>query len=65
MGGAILVGLFASRWAAGRKQALTGAVMRVPTATQIDCRLVLGGLTFGAGWGLARLLPWSGAGVTG
>lgn len=57
MGGAILVGLFASRWAAGRKQSLTGAVMRVPSATQIDRRLVLGGLTFGAGWGLAGYCP--------
>jgi len=57
MGGAILVGLFASRWAAGRRQSLTGAVMRVPSATQIDRRLVLGGLTFGAGWGLAGYCP--------
>lgn len=57
MGGAILVGLFTSRWAAGRKQSLTGAVMRVPSATQIDRRLVLGGLTFGAGWGLAGYCP--------
>ena len=57
MGGAILVGLFASRWAAGRRQSLTGAVMRVPSATQIDRRLVLGGLTFGVGWGLAGYCP--------
>ena len=57
MGGAILVGLFASRWAAGRTQSLTGAVMRVPTSTQIDRRLVLGGLSFGVGWGLAGYCP--------
>ena len=57
MGGAILVGLFASRLAAGRKQSLTGAVMRVPTSTKIDRRLVLGGLTFGMGWGLAGYCP--------
>jgi uncharacterized membrane protein YedE/YeeE len=57
MGGAILVGLFASRWAAGRKQSLTGAAMRMPTATQIDRRLVLGSLTFGTGWGLAGYCP--------
>jgi len=57
MGGATLVGLFASRWATGRKQSLTGAVMRVPSATQIDRRLVLGGLTFGVGWGLAGYCP--------
>ena len=31
--------------------------MRVPSATQIDRRLVLGGLTFGVGWGLAGYCP--------
>ncbi|CUI08148.1 GENE II AND X PROTEINS [Janthinobacterium sp. CG23_2] len=43
--------LIASRWAAERKQSLTGAVTRVPTASQIDRRLVLGGQSVGAGWG--------------
>ena len=57
MGGAILVGLFAARWAAGRKQSLTGAAMRMPTTTQIDRRLVLGSLSFGIGWGLAGYCP--------
>ena len=31
--------------------------MRLPTATQIDRRLVFGGLTFGVGWGLAGYCP--------
>ncbi|MDB5771655.1 MAG: rane protein, partial [Burkholderia sp.] len=31
--------------------------MRLPTATQIDRRLVLGGLAFGVGWGLAGYCP--------
>ena len=53
MGGAILVGLVAFRFAAGRTRSLLGDVMRLPTASQIDRRLVLGGLAFGAGWGLA------------
>jgi uncharacterized membrane protein YedE/YeeE len=57
MGGAILVGLAAFRFAAGRKKSLLGAVMRLPTATRIDRRLVLGGLAFGAGWGLAGYCP--------
>lgn len=57
MGGAILVALFAARWAVGRTQSLTGAAMRMPTATRIDRRLVLGSLTFGAGWGLAGYCP--------
>lgn len=57
MGGAIVVGLVAFRLAEGRTQSLTGAVMRVPTASHIDRRLILGGLAFGAGWGLAGYCP--------
>jgi uncharacterized membrane protein YedE/YeeE len=57
MGGAILVGLVAFRFAAGRDKSLLGDVMRLPTATQIDRRLVLGGLAFGTGWGLAGYCP--------
>ncbi|MDM5181330.1 YeeE/YedE family protein [Massilia sp. DJPM01] len=57
MAGAILVGLLAFRLAAGRQRSLLGDVMRLPTATQIDRRLVLGSLAFGAGWGLAGYCP--------
>jgi uncharacterized membrane protein YedE/YeeE len=57
MGGAILVGLIAFRFAGQRKRSLLGDVMRLPTATGVDRRLVLGGLAFGAGWGLAGYCP--------
>lgn len=57
MGGAISVGTIAFYFAKDRTKALLGDVMRMPTATQIDRRLVLGGLTFGAGWGLAGYCP--------
>jgi uncharacterized membrane protein YedE/YeeE len=57
MGGAILVGLFAFRFAGKRERSLLGEAMRLPTATQIDRRLVLGGLAFGADWGLAGFCP--------
>ncbi|WP_434155494.1 YeeE/YedE family protein [Pseudomonas sp. JZ134] len=57
MGGAILVGLVAFRFASKRKHSLLGDVMRLPAATQIDRRLVLGGLAFGTGWGLAGYCP--------
>lgn len=57
MGGAILVGLVAFRFAAKRERSLLGEAMRLPTATQIDRRLVLGSLAFGAGWGLAGYCP--------
>jgi uncharacterized membrane protein YedE/YeeE len=57
MGGAILVGLVAFRFAGKRQRSLLGEAMRLPTATHIDRRLVLGGLAFGAGWGLAGFCP--------
>jgi len=57
MGGALLVGLLAFPLAGKRKASLLGAPMRLPSATDIDRRLVLGGLTFGVGWGLAGFCP--------
>lgn len=57
MGGAILVGLLAFQFASHREKSLLGDVMRMPTATQIDRRLILGSLTFGIGWGLAGYCP--------
>lgn len=57
MGGAILVGVFAFGVARKRKHSLLGAPMRLPTATVIDRRLVLGSLAFGTGWGLAGYCP--------
>lgn len=57
MGGAILVGLVAFRFVARRTKSLLGDPMRLPTAQHIDRRLVLGGLAFGVGWGLAGFCP--------
>ncbi|MBG6078006.1 putative membrane protein YedE/YeeE [Polaromonas sp. CG_9.11] len=57
MGGAILVGVVAVRFARRREKSLLGDVMRLPTAGQVDRRLVLGSLTFGAGWALAGYCP--------
>lgn len=57
MGGAILVGVVAFQFAKRREKSLLGNVMRLPTARQVDCRLVLGSLAFGAGWGLAGYCP--------
>lgn len=57
MGGALLVGSVAFPYVLKRPTAFLGDAFRVPTATHIDRRLVLGGLTFGAGWGLAGYCP--------
>jgi uncharacterized membrane protein YedE/YeeE len=57
MGGAVLVGMIAFRFASQRDRSLLGHVMHLPSATQIDRRLVLGGFAFGVGWGLAGYCP--------
>jgi uncharacterized membrane protein YedE/YeeE len=57
MGGAILVGLVGFRIAGKRERSLLGEAIHLPTATAIDRRLVLGGLTFGVGWGLGGFCP--------
>lgn len=57
MGGAILVGFAAFRFAGGRTTSLLGDPMRLPTARHIDRRLMLGGVAFGIGWGLAGYCP--------
>jgi uncharacterized membrane protein YedE/YeeE len=60
MGGAIAVGLFAFAIARRRTVSFLGGAMHLPTATQIDRRLVIGSLVFGAGWGLAGFCPGPG-----
>lgn len=60
MGGAIAVGFFAFALAKKRTMNFLGSVLHLPKSTQIDKRLVLGGLTFGAGWGLAGFCPGPG-----
>jgi uncharacterized membrane protein YedE/YeeE len=57
MGGAILVGVVAFRVARKRTQSFFGGAMRLPTANDVDLRLVLGSLVFGIGWGLAGFCP--------
>jgi uncharacterized protein len=57
MGGAILIGFFAFLIARTRTLTLLGGALHLPKATVLDKRLVIGGLVFGAGWGLAGFCP--------
>lgn len=57
MGGAIAVGLFAFALAKKRTTSFLGGAMHLPTSSDIDRRLVIGSLVFGAGWGLAGFCP--------
>ena len=57
MGGAITVGFFGFAVAKKRTTALLGGAMQLPAGRDIDRRLVIGGLVFGTGWGLAGFCP--------
>ena len=57
MGGAIFVGIFAFSVAKKRTVSFFGGALRLPKTDQIDKRLLIGAVLFGAGWGLAGFCP--------
>lgn len=57
MVGAISVAAIAFAVARKRTVSLLGAAMKLPTARDIDRRLVVGSLLFGVGWGIAGFCP--------
>lgn len=57
MAGALAVGSVGFYLAKGRRTAILGAPMQIPTHTVIDRRLVVGSLLFGIGWAIAGLCP--------
>lgn len=60
MGGAIAVSILAFTLAKQRTTSFLGGALHLPKATHINKRLVVGSLTFGAGWGLAGFCPGPG-----
>jgi uncharacterized membrane protein YedE/YeeE len=57
MVGAIAVGAVAFAIARLRTRSFIGEPIRLPTATRIDRRLVIGSTLFGVGWGIAGFCP--------
>lgn len=57
MGGAIALGLPGFLLAKRLKNSLMGIPMNLPTHTQIDKKLLLGAVLFGAGWGIGGFCP--------
>lgn len=57
MGGALLVYFVVQRLTVARSRPLFDDTFHLPTRRDIDARLVVGSLLFGAGWGLAGYCP--------
>jgi len=57
MAGAIAIGSLAFYFAGRRQHSWLGLVMKLPSARQIDRRLLLGSALFGIGWGVAGFCP--------
>ena len=54
---AVAVGLVGFAHRSPRTESALGLPMRMPTARDVDIRLVVGSIAFGVGWGLAGLCP--------
>jgi uncharacterized membrane protein YedE/YeeE len=60
MVGAIVVSAFAFALARKRTASFLGVAMKLPSARDIDRRLVIGSVLFGIGWGIAGFCPGPG-----
>lgn len=57
MGGALVVTHFGFRWVTGHDHPVLAGRFALPTANQIDARLLVGATLFGIGWGLVGYCP--------
>ena len=60
LGGAVAVTAIAFRFVLRRKAPVLEGTFHLPTAEDIDKRLVLGALIFGVGWGISGYCPGPG-----
>ena len=58
--GAIAVAFIPMQWTQRSGVTLRGEAAQIPTNRQIDRRLIIGSLVFGAGWGVAGFCPGPG-----
>ncbi|MEL6645455.1 MAG: DUF6691 family protein [Pseudomonadota bacterium] len=57
MGGALITTFVGYRWVLGREAPVFAPAFGVPTARQIDGKLIGGSAVFGIGWGIAGFCP--------
>jgi uncharacterized membrane protein YedE/YeeE len=57
MGGALLVNIIATPLILKRERPMLADIFRVPAKSEIDAKIVGGGVLFGIGWGLAGYCP--------
>ena len=57
MGGAVIVGLCGFYLVSKRSKTFFGGAFHIPTRRDISKPLIIGGLIFGAGWGIAGFCP--------
>ncbi len=65
MAAAIAIAALAFAVARKRTVSFLGAAMQLPTARDIDRRLVIGSIVFGVGWGIAGFCPGPGLAALG
>lgn len=57
MGGAVLVTFLSFPFILRRQKPVLGQKFHLPTSQDLDAKLIVGGLLFGSGWGLAGYCP--------